>query len=54
MHLSPRWLKLLSVLGGGSVVVVDILFYVLLIVCGGSMFVFFMFNFMSILVLQSS
>ena len=36
MHLSPMWLRLLS---GGSVVV-DLLFGVLPVGCGGSVFVF--------------
>ena len=40
MHLSPWWLRLLSVLKGGGSVVVDLLLNVLPIVCGGSVFVF--------------
>ena len=38
MHLSPRWLRLLSILSSGCVVV-DLLFNVLTIVCGRSLLV---------------
>ena len=39
MHLNPQWLRLLSVLSRGSVVV-DLLFNVLPVICGSSVFVF--------------
>ena len=39
MCLSPQWLRLLSILRGGSVVV-DSLFIVAPNVCGGSVFAF--------------
>ena len=38
MHFSPSWLRLLSVLRGGYVVVDDSLFNVTPIVCGRSVF----------------
>ena len=40
MHLNPSGLGCCPFLSGGSVVVDDLLFYVLHIVCGGSVFVF--------------
>ena len=39
MRLNPQWLRLLSVLSRGSVVV-DLLFNVLPVICGSSGFVF--------------
>ena len=43
MLISPRWLRLLSDLGGGSIVV-DLLLNVLLVVCWSSLFVFVLLN----------
>ena len=55
MHFTP-WLRLLSVQCGGSVVIVDSLFNVAPIVCGGSVFgpCFVVQYIVSFLVLQSS